>query len=366
MTVGPGASVGTTDGSGVLGGVLVGAVVGVGALVVVGLGVFVVVGLGVLVVVGVGALVVVGLGVLVVVGLGVLVVVGLTVGVAVIVGPGVAVGVTKGVCVGLAVGVTVNVGFGVSVTVTVGSGVGVLVGTGVCVDTGSSVGAGVGVVVPDMVGIAVGVTVVPAFPNTDTKHMKYVPGSSAYTRHSPGDIPRTMPFASTVATLSFVDHHLGTRFVSKIFNCFCFPTLREMRSSLSVGVKTFFFAFTVTRQISLLLPTFAVIFAVPLPLALTTPWLLTVATFFLFVDHLIFFVAPVTFSLTFLPFISVVFVLLSFGLAALTGSARGMAKVTDSRNASNSMATPRFRLFIRKILPYHSIKIVPYNEDLVI
>lgn len=364
MTVGPGASVGTTDGSGVFVGVLVGAVVGVGALVVVGLGVLVVVGVGALVIVGLGVLVVVGLTVGVVVGLGVCV--GLTVGVAVIVGPGVAVGVTKGVCVGLAVGVTVNVGFGVSVTVTVGSGVGVLVGTGVCVDTGSSVGAGVGVVVPDMVGIAVGVTVVPAFPNTDTKHMKYVPGSSAYTRHSPGDIPRTMPFASTVATLSFVDHHLGTRFVSKIFNCFCFPTLREMRSSLSVGVKTFFFAFTVTRQISFLLPTFAVIFAVPLPLALTTPWLLTVATFFLFVDHLIFFVAPVTLSLTFLPFISVVFVLLSFGLAALTGSARGMAKVTDSRNASNSMATLRFRLFIRKILPYHSIKIVPYNEDLVI
>ena len=76
--------------------------------------------------------------------------------------------------------------------------------------------------------------------------------------------------------------------------------------------------FTVTLQVYFLPPTFAVMVAVPAFFAVTTPFLLTTATFFLLEDQVAFLLLPSTCRLVVCPIFSVAFFLLMdvFALAA--------------------------------------------------
>lgn len=83
---------------------------------------------------------------------------------------------------------------------------------------------------------------------------------------------------------------------------------------VGAGFAGAFLLLTVTLHLYVFLPTLALIYAVPFFFAVTTPFLLTVATDFFVEDHFTFFFVPFTFKRYFLPWVKVSICFVQFDL----------------------------------------------------
>ena len=169
------------------------------------------------------------------------------------------------------------------------------------------------------------------------------------TATSPGSFPSVL-IKVTSFGVSGVDGLLGVSgFVG--FSCAGVSCVVLCCVVASVVLFAFFLFFTVTLQTYFLPFTFAVIFALPAFLAVTTPFLLTVAIFFLLLLQVIFFFfgAFLIFSVTFLPTSNVTVFLFNctFFLAACTlppGTASSPATITAI--SSNDVILLRFFIVV--------------------
>ena len=116
---------------------------------------------------------------------------------------------------------------------------------------------------------------------------------------------------------------------------------------VGAGFAGAFLLLTVTLHLYVFLPTLALIYAVPFFFAVTTPFLLTVATDFFVEDHFTFFFVPFTFKRYFLPWAKVSFVLFSLIFAALTDVVSTARHITTSKNVVSSTLA-----FFNDFLPF--------------
>ena len=142
----------------------------------------------------------------------------------------------------------------------------------------------------------------------------------------------------------------ATRLVGKGVTGTADETSAEGR--LSIGFLT------VTRHLRTLPPTFALITVFPGFCAFTIPFLLTVAIFFLLLDHLTFFLpAFFTRSRMVLPTLSVAFLQLSFGFLAAVTDTGISAPVTTIVNAIAQAAAFNTFLFLLIFTPHFLINL---------
>ena len=141
---------------------------------------------------------------------------------------------------------------------------------------------------------------------TVTLHFNFLVATVAVTVAVPGFTPTIFPFFETFTIPVFDDFHVTLSVVPLTFNVFKAPVL-------IVVFDVSFGSSTLTLHFNFLLPTLAVIVAVPFFFAVTTPFFETLATDGFDDFHVTFFLVPLILSLSVEPpLTNVAFVLLIF------------------------------------------------------